>query len=172
MKKKSDNHGFVMVEAMVIVMIFTLLASTLYSLAEMKHRMAIRRVQEDEAYYAAVCAVRLLAEELGDGEYEERISNGIELLGTEITFVPDDSDGEMVSVPVEVWTERSGDELLLGAKAEYGTREKKVTLLLCLTESEIRILEDTENRVGIATVSDAYSKCVYNWVPVHYQVEE
>ena len=174
MKKNLDNHGFAMVEAMVVVMIFLLLASTLYGLAGMKHRMAIWRVQEDEAYYAAVSAVRLMAEELEDKEYKAKISNGIEPFGTEITFVPDDPDIEAVSVPVEVWVERSGNELLLGAKAEYGTREKKVTLLLRLAESEIEVVEDAENVIETetATVSNAYSEYVYEWVPVHYQVEE
>ena len=77
MKRKIDNSGFAMVEAMVVVMMFTLLASTLYGIAGMRHKMAIRRIQEDEAYYAAVSAVRLMAAELAEDGLEEDFYDGM-----------------------------------------------------------------------------------------------
>ena len=39
-KKNLDHHGFAMVEAMVIVMIFMILASTLYGISGIKQKFA------------------------------------------------------------------------------------------------------------------------------------
>lgn len=142
MKRKMDNRGFAMVEAMVVVMMFALLASTLYGIAGMRHKMAIRRIQEDEAYYAAVSAVRLMAAELAEGGAEEEFCDGMEPFYTEITFVPDDIETDEVSIPVEIWADRSGDELLLTAKVKYGSIEKQATLLLRLEEVVAEIIEE------------------------------
>lgn len=172
MKRNMGNRGFVMVEAMVIVMLFTLLASALYGLAGMKHRMAIHRMQEDEAYYAAVSAVRLMAAELADGENEEQISNGFEPFHTVITFEPDDFETEVISVPVEIWAERNGDELLLEAKAKCESVEKQVMLILYLEEMEIEITEKPEAAVETATSSNPSFEYKSRWIPIYYQVKE
>lgn len=170
-KKNLDHHGFAMVEAMVVVMIFMILASTLYGISGIKHQMTIRRVQEDEAYYAALTAVRLMAEEINNGQCGDMISNGMESFETEISFIPDDADKEAVSVPVEICTERSGEDLLLTAKARDGKKEKRVTLLLHLDSGTGQaVIHETADKIADATMSDAYEDRW--WVPVHYKIEE
>ena len=168
MKRKMDNSGFAMVEAMVVVMMFTLLASTLYGIAGMRHKMAIRRIQEDEAYYAAVSAVRLMAAELAEDGLEEDFYDGMEPFNTEITFVPDDLEADEVSIPVEIRADRSGDELLLAANVKYGTGEKQATLLLRLEETVTEVIEDPKVVDEKVSSSNAHLEYESRWVPLYY----
>lgn len=144
MKRLSDRKGFALLEVLVVMMIVLTLTSSLYSLAGMKQRNAIGKIQEDEAYYAAVSSVKLMAEEVINGTCEEGTASyvlasgdGIGEIKSNIIFQPDNGDpsGEIV-IPVTLWSERSGDELLISAEAESGEKRKIVTIQLLKTEEQ------------------------------------
>ena len=179
MKKLREEKGMAMVEVVLVIMIFTILASSLYGLAGMENRRVMRNISEEEAYYAAVSAVRLMEKEVTSGEieaglpaYELIAGDGMKKRGAEICFEPDEPDGEgkAVRIPVEIWSERHGDELLLAARAEVHGVEKVVTMTL--EKQKLVVEEEEDESEGTRTASPSEPEEALEsaevWVPVSY----
>ena len=129
MRRRKNTDGFVMLEVMTVMMIVLLLVSTLYGIAGMKHRRALVKMQEEEAYYAAIAAVRMMAKEVIEEEPEEGTASymltkgsGMHKKTASIEFATE-SEGELIRIPVTVWSERQGEELILGAEDEVAEEE-------------------------------------------------
>ena len=154
MKKKIDQKGFAMIEVLIIMMVFAILASSLYGYSGIKHRKVLAKVCEDEAHYAAVSAVRLMEREIlstnaeeGNAAYVLSYGDGMRKKRTYIAFESETGEKE-VQLPVTIWSERDGDTLVLEAEA---TQEKQTSLVkLHLIQKQIT---ETES-------------C---WVPVSYE---
>lgn len=124
-KKHKGEGGFALPEAMMLIMVFLILLTSLFSAAGFKNRAAILRVNKAEAYHAAEAAANLMAGEImqgGDFPVGE-----MEKLETVISFEPDDGGG-VVSVPVIIWTEISEEELVLYAEAEVNGQKAAVSI--------------------------------------------
>lgn len=138
------EKGFVMMEVMVLIMLFLLLSSSLLTVAASGHKRAVTFVRKEEAYCAALSAVRLMANEVMEyGEEEGTVSElllserGMKKKKTELVLA---QDGECeVSVPVTLWTKRSGDELTLYAEAELGGCKETVSMMMVYQDTWIPI---------------------------------
>lgn len=154
MKKQSD--GFVLLEVMTVLMIVLLLISTLYGMSGARYRKATERIQEDEAYYTALAAVRLMAREVmeytengNDVFYELTDEDGMERQTTELLFEPDDEGGETVVIPVTVWSIWENETLVLTAEAERGKKTCRVKFKI-----HLEIMDEE-----------------MSWIPMGYEVE-
>ena len=174
MKRRKREDGFVMLEVMAILMIVLLLVSTLYGIAGMRYRRALAKIQEEEAYYTAIAAVRMMAKEVVEEDADEgSIScmltkgSGMRKKNTFIEF-ESDIDGEIVEIPVTVWSERNGEELILGAESGTGTASRTIRMQL---KKEVEIQElPSENPWTEATPSNPVIQTIIRWVPVSYQI--
>lgn len=64
MEPESRNKGFAMLEVMMIIMIFMVLAASLFASAGAINRRTVSRAANNEAHYAALAAVKLMAGEI------------------------------------------------------------------------------------------------------------
>lgn len=135
MNKNNREKGFIMLEVMVLIMIFLLLSSSLLTTAVSGHKRAVASVRKEEAYCAALSAVRLMANEVMEhgeetGTVSERLlsGRGMKKRKTVLSFA-DDGVCE-VSVPVTLWSERNGNELILYAEAELGGYSEMVSVMM------------------------------------------
>lgn len=177
--KQNNKRGSAMLEAVIAVMIFVMLASSLYALSGMEHRYVLSKMKEDEAYYAAVSAVRLMAQEVVSGDDSNGTAvqkltsgTGMKKCRTSIVFEPKDSDetvSKAVEIPVTVWSKREKDELILAARAEVGGKTKVVTMKLLKTEDISE--ENVENREIAKMASDSNAGEISKWVPISYGLE-
>ena len=163
---KKDQRGFVMLEVLIVIMTVLLLTSAGYLLIGMEHRRVQSRIKEDEAYYAALAAVRMMAQEVLNGDDEEGTiahelisGSGMKKRTSMMTFESDEIEN-IIQIPVTVWTEHTGDELLLAAEAGSGANARTMTLLLKYIYKE-------------DGYEDADSEVEHNkqWVLVSYQAE-
>ena len=174
MKRRKREDGFVMLEVMAILMIVLLLVSTLYGIAGMRHRRALAKIQGEEAYYASIAAVRMMAKEVvEEGGEEGTVSymltkgNGMRKKAVSIEFESDAGE-EIIEIPVTVWSERNGEELILGAESGTGTASRIVTMRL---KREVEILEiPAEEPWTETTPSNPVIRTIIRWVPVDYQI--
>lgn len=178
MRKKIDTYGSAMLEVVVVMMIFMILASSLYTIAGMKHKKAVAEVSEDEAYYAAVTAVRMMAQEVIHGESDNGTAayvltrgDGLEKRWTKIRFIPEDREKveREIEISVCIWSERNGDELLLGAEADAGGHTKSVTMRLEKKAEPAAVMADDESMVT-ASASEPAEAIIDRWIPVSYGV--
>lgn len=153
---KKQSGGFVLLEVMTVLMIVLLLVSVLYRMSGTKYRKAMERVQKDEAYYTALAAVRLMAREVMEHESGENgvskeltCETGMKRQVTELLFEPDEEDGDVVAMPVTVWSKWKNETLILAAEAECGKKTCQVKLKL-----RMETLDDEE--------------C---WIPLGYEVD-
>ena len=99
MKRRKREDGFVMLEVMAILMIVLLLVSTLYGIAGMRYRRALAKIQEEEAYYTAIAAVRMMAKEVVEEDADERSISCMLTKGSGIsTISPSISDSNSMKV--------------------------------------------------------------------------
>ena len=164
MKKKQENRGFAMLEVMVIMMLVMMMISVIYMLTGMEYRQVYGRVQEEEAYYAAVSAVRMMEQAVLSGECEEGSAadvliegDGMSRMRTKLVF----DDENLVEIPVTIWSERDGEELLLAAEATCGKKTKVVTL---------RLVKSARWSEEIATASNGSRGETEKWIPAAYEV--
>ena len=149
MKRKNGRKGFAMLEVLVMTMVFLVIAASLFASAAAVHRRAVERASKDEAYYAAVTAVRLMAGELMENSYragsaaaELMTAGGMDPVRTALSVTPD--GGEVVEIPVTVSSVigSGGRFITLTAEAEAGGQKEQVSMTL-------------QNRVGrISSVPD------------------
>ena len=174
MKRRKNEDGFVMLEVLAVLMIVLLLISTLYGTVGMGYRRTLAKIDGEEAYYAALTAVRLMAREVVKTEAEEGTAScaltqgsGMNKKTTVIEFESDE-DGETIEVPVIVWSDCKGDELILGAESGTGAASRTVTMRL---KKEVEVLElSGEDQEIEATASNPVKVTVSRWVPVSYGI--
>lgn len=171
MRKLKNEHGFVLLEVMTVMMIILLLTSALYGIVGMEHRRSIRKVREEEAYYAAMAAVRMMGKEVAKGEAEEGAASDVltEGMGKRTAFLVFDSEtgGEKTELPVTVWSERDGENLILAAEAGEANGTTIVTLRLL---KEVDVLElPMEHQWIEATPSEPVKEEVIRWIPIRYE---
>lgn len=115
-----------MLETMLVIFIFMIIASVLLNTAFLYQRNMRKRSGTDRAYEAAYCALRLMEKEMtggGTGRKKEYMEAGMDPVSTEITAQPENGM-DSVSFPVTVWSVRDGEHLILYAESEvYGYRE-------------------------------------------------
>ena len=140
---KRDKHGFVMLEVILVIMAGMILAASLYLLAGMEQRRVQAHVKEDEAYYAALAAVRMMAQEMMTGNDDEGTvyhalssGNGMKKQTTRLLFESDELE-EPVQIPVTIWSKRNGDELVLAAEAESGGKTSIMTVRMEYQNTEM-----------------------------------
>ena len=68
---------------------------------------------------------------------------------------------KLVEIPVTIWSERDGAELLLAAEAAYGKKTKIVTL---------RLVKSAIWSEEIATASNGGRRETEKWIPAAYEV--
>ena len=162
--KTGKEDGFAMLEVLVILMIITTLTATLYGVAGSSYQRTLSRVHEDEAYYAAIATVQLLAKEVlsddiaeGSIAYELISETGMKKRTTNLVFQSEDEEKE-IRIPVCIWSECDGERLLLAAEVTCYGIKKQVTLQLEKKEPK----KETETETEIETEEP--------WVPVRYDV--
>lgn len=134
MRDGNGRDGFAMLEAMAAVMIFMVIGSVLCSAALAMERQAIRRVERNEAYDAALAAVRIMAGEVVDGSLDSAAGiliseGGMEKTETELVVTPKDGS-EPFSVLVTVWSEWDGETLILYGESAVGGQSAAVSLTM------------------------------------------
>lgn len=136
MKAGSGRRGFAMLEAMAAVAVLMAVAASVLASVSAVNRREIRKIEKDEAYDAALAAVRLMADEVMEGGTDEdsaanvlAMENGLTAREAEIVITPKDGS-EPFSVPVTVRTERDDSRLILYAESVVGGQRKMVSLTL------------------------------------------
>lgn len=164
MKAGNKRNGFVMLEVMIVIMIFTAAASVLLASASAMNRRAVKEIEKDRAYDTALAAVRLMADGVINSEEgtDSAVSlltsgDGMDTRETYITVTPKDGS-EPFSLPVTVWSKWDGDILALYAAAAEGGQMKTVSLTLQKQDPEY----------AAATPSSASDSEI--WVPVRYDI--
>ena len=142
MNKNDREKGFVMLEVMVLIMIFLILSSSLLTTAVSGHKRAVASVRKEEAYCAALSAVRLMASEMMEhgeetGTVSERLLSGRGMKKRETVLSFADDGACEVSVPITLWSERNGNELILYAKAELGGYDEIVSGMMIYQDTWI-----------------------------------
>lgn len=136
------KKGFIMLEVIILIMVFLTLSASLLTTTASGHRRAVASVRKEESYCAALSAVRLMANEVMEhgeetGTISERMlsGRGMKKKETVLSFV---DDGVCkVSVPVILWSERNGNELILYAKAELGGYSEIVSVMMIYQDTWI-----------------------------------
>lgn len=160
MGKDSPRGGFVMVEAMIFLSIFTIIMISLFTAVSAMYRRTLKAASGNTACDAAVAAVRLMAGELmKEGEGESSVSgilaDGTGMSAKETEIVIELEDGtDSFSLPVTVWSERKGNQLVLYAESVVRGQKRTVSLLMEKRET--------------ATASSAAG----GWRPVRYDMGE
>ena len=155
-----------MLEALIIGMIFMILSSSMYCYAGMENRYIKNKINEDEAYYAAVTAVRRMVQEITDHEaakgsaaYQLTHGTGMKKRTVNLIFEAEDSDvmGE-VDIPVDVWSEVEDDLLYLAAEVHVGE-----------AKSTVRVQMRKEEEIDPMTGEPPEATERVRWVPVVYE---
>lgn len=149
MMRNEKEKGYIMFEVMILIMIFLMVSSALLASASSDHRRAVESVRKEEAYCAALSAVRVMAEEVMENEGESGTLSEIFLSGrgmkkktTEIVFESDERTE--VSIPVTVWTRKDGDEVIIYAKAAIGEYSETVSVTMKYSDMWIPVMYGIE----------------------------
>lgn len=119
------------------------------------NRQTVRTLEKNVARDGALTAVRLLAQDIMEGN---RPGEEMEPEKTELEVIPEDGLGTF-TVPVTVWAGEEGRNLVLYGMCAYGGQTEAVSLLL----------EKTEGSSGGVTPSSAAAPV---WRPVRYAPAE
>lgn len=132
METESRKKGFAMLEVMIIIMVFMVLAASLFASAGAIHSRAVKRTNNNEAYYAALAAVKLMAGEVmndENGVAAVTLTSGLDETETVISITT--KEGTSRSIPVKIFSKAVGNRYLtLTAKAEVGGQTENVSLTL------------------------------------------
>lgn len=134
MEPKNRKKGFAMLEVMIIIMVFMVLAASLFASAGAINRRAVSRAANNEAYYAALAAVKLMAGEVMNNEHGPAAvaltgSPGLSESETSISITTE--DGETRNVPVKISSKTVGSSyLMLTAKATVNGQTENVSMTL------------------------------------------
>lgn len=143
--------GSAMLEAMAVILVFLVMASVLFASGRALNRQTVRTLEKNVARDGALTAVRLLAQDIMEGN---RPGEEMEPEKTELEVIPEDGLGTF-TVPVTVWAGEEGRNLVLYGMCAYGGQTEAVSLLL----------EKTEGSGGGVTPSSAAAPV---WRPVRY----
>ena len=143
--------GSAMLEAMAVILVFLVMASVLFASGRALNRQTVRTLEKNVARDGALTAVRLLAQDIMEGN---RPGEEMEPEKTELEVIPEDGLGTF-TVPVTVWAGEEGRNLVLYGMCAYGGQTEAVSLLL----------EKTEGSSGGVTPSSAAAPV---WRPVRY----
>ena len=144
-----------MLEAMAVILVFLVMASVLFASWRALNRQTVRTLEKNVARDGALTAVRLLAQDIMEGN---RPGEEMEPEKTELEVIPEDGLGTF-TVPVTVWAGEEGRNLVLYGMCAYGGQTEAVSLLL----------EKTEGSSGGVTPSSAAAPV---WRPVRYAPAE
>jgi len=148
--KIRGNDGFVMIEVLVLIMIILLFLTSLFSSLGFRHKMALMRIQKEEARCAAEAALQLMEGEIANGN-TEWLENGLEKTDTILEF--ESEDGEVrVKIPITVWLEQKEEEMWLYAEAEVGQKKERA---YCVLELPKKNSLTTNSNAETATSSNA-----------------
>ena len=147
--------GSAMLEAMAVILVFLVMASVLFASGRALNRQTVRTLEKNVARDGALTAVRLLAQDIMEGN---RPGEEMEPEKTELEVIPEDGLGTF-TVPVTVWAGEEGRNLVLYGMCAYGGQTEAVSLLL----------EKTEGSSGGVTPSSAAAPV---WRPVRYAPAE
>ena len=166
----NKKAGFAMLEVLLFVMLFMIMASFLFASVSSLNRHIRKEAESGSSRDAAVAAVRIMAGEVMKGSANGlKIAEGMKLVETEICAVPEDGSG-YVKMPVWIWSERDGSRLILYGKSVSDGHSQILSLTM-----EHRGAEEEKSRTGkekdkTATSSGAEPK---EWRLVRYdRVEE
>lgn len=137
MMKNGMKRGSAMLEVLVIMMVFMVFTTTMFTSAAAMHQRGMRNIAKNEAYHAALTAVRLMEEEITKGGAASDFlvkDGGMEPRETNITVVPEDGSAAF-SVPVTVASKRDGDRLILYGEAVSDGQRKAVSMILVKQEN-------------------------------------
>ena len=163
--------GSAMLEAMAVILVFLVMASVLFASGRALNRQTVRTLEKNVARDGALTAVRLLAQDIMEGN---RPGEEMEPEKTELEVIPEDGLGTF-TVPVTVWAGEEGRNLVLYGMCAYGGQTEAVSLLLEKTEGSgpwwIRIFvwAAAEGGGGGVTPSSAAAPV---WRPVRYAPAE
>lgn len=146
--------GSAMLEALAVILVFLVMASVLFASGRALNRQTVRTLEKNVARDGALTAVRLLAQDIMEGN---RPGEEMEPEKTELEVIPEDGLGTF-TVPVTVWAGEEGRNLVLYGMCAYGGQTEAVSLLL----------EKTEGSGGVTPSSAAASV----WRPVRYAPAE
>ena len=147
--------GSAMLEAMAVILVFLVMASVLFASGRALNRQTVRTLEKNMARDGALTAVRLLAQDIMEGN---RPGEEMEPEKTELEVIPEDGLGTF-TVPVTVWAGEEGRNLVLYGMCAYGGQTEAISLLL----------EKTEESGGGVTPSSAVAPV---WRPVRYAPAE
>lgn len=147
--------GSAMLEAMAVILVFLVMASVLFASGRALNRQTVRTLEKNVARDGALTAVRLLAQDIMEGN---RPGEEMEPEKTELEVILEDGLGTF-TVPVTVWAGEEGRNLVLYGMCAYGGQTEAVSLLL----------EKTEGSGGGVTPSSAAAPV---WRPVRYAPAE
>lgn len=161
MKRGGRRNGYVMLEVMTVIAVLMAAAASMLMSASAMNRREIRKIEKNEAYAAAITAVRLMADVvINDGEespYFLTLESGMTARETEIVVRPKDGS-DILTVPVTIWTEREDDCLILYGESAVGGQKETAALIL-KTEGETRLATSSSASYG-------------GWRPVRYRRAE
>lgn len=126
--------GSAMLEAMAVILVFLVMASVLFASGRALNRQTVRTLEKNVARDGALTAVRLLAQDIMEGN---RPGEEMEPEKTELEVIPEDGLGTF-TVPVTVWAGEEGRNLVLYGMCAYGGQTEAVSLLLEKTERKRR----------------------------------
>lgn len=134
MEPKSRKKGFAMLEVMIIIMVFMVLAASLFASAGAIHTRAVKRTNNNEAYYAALAAVKLMAGEVmnhENGTAAVALTGSPGLSESETSISMTTEEGETRNVPVKISSKTVGSSYLtITAKATVNGQTENVSMTL------------------------------------------
>lgn len=149
MRTRRDD-GFVMIQVMVLIMVILLFLTSLFSASSFRHRIALMRIQKEEARCAAEAALKLMENEIANGN-TEWIESGLKKTETTLEFESEDGETR-VWIPVVIWAEYEDEELYLFAEAEIGMKKEQVHTV---SEFPQKVFLMTDSNSELATSSTA-----------------
>ena len=115
--------GSAMLEAMAVILVFLVMASVLFASGRAPNRQTVRTLEKNVARDGALTAVRLLAQDIMEGN---RPGEEMEPEKTELEVIPEDGLGTF-TVPVTVWAGEEGRNLVLYGMCAYGGQTEAVS---------------------------------------------
>ena len=150
------DDGFVMIQVLALIMIILLFLTSLFSTSGFRHRLALLRIQKEEARYAAEAALQLMEKEIANGN-TEWIETGLKRTETILEF--ESEDGEIqVAIPIMIWANYEDEELCLFAEVEVGSKKERVQAVLEIPKKENLMTDSNSAPATSSTAIQAEGK--------------
>jgi len=128
LKKHVNQKGYILLEIMVLCLFLFMIATYIFAFVTWEHRVAVRQLERTRNFYTSVSAIRMIEAAVLEEEVELAFTDQSydKTWGT-LQFFDDEYE---VQIPIAVWMEQEGEELVIYAEAGSEDMKERVSLTM------------------------------------------